>query len=60
MRIQSGRQVTALWAGALLIFLVSGWGSTALRPAGPVTGPPASYYVGLVGLVAIGIALVLT
>ena len=60
MRIQSGRRIAALWAGAFLVFLASAWGSTALLPAGPVTSPSTSYYVGLVGLVAIGIALVLT
>jgi hypothetical protein len=60
MRIHSGRQVVALWAGALLIFLASAWGSTALRPAAArVTRPGAGYYVGLVGLLAIGAALVL-
>ena len=60
MRIQSSRQIAALWAGAFLVFLASVWGSSALLPDGPVTTPTASYYVGLVGLVAIGIALVLT
>lgn len=60
MRVQSGRQVAALWAGALLIFFAGAWGATALLPTGPATRPTASYYVGLVGLVAIGIALVLT
>lgn len=60
MRIQSGRQIAALWVGALLVFLASAWGSTALLPAGPVTSPTASYYVGLAGLVAIAIALALT
>ena len=62
MRIQSGRAAGWLWVGAVLIFLVSAWGSNALlAPAGSVvTRPGASYYVGLVGLVAIGIALWLT
>lgn len=60
MRIQSGRQIAALWAGALLVFLASAWASTALLPPGPVTSPTASYYVGLAGLIAIGIALVAT
>jgi hypothetical protein len=60
MRVRSGRQVAALWAVALLIFLASAWASTALLPQGPVNRPTASYYVGLVGLVAVGIALVPT
>jgi hypothetical protein len=63
MRIQSGRQVAGLWVGALLVFVASAWGSHLLLPtAGPTTrtSPPASYYVGLLGLLAIGIALVLT
>jgi hypothetical protein len=60
MHIQSGRQIAALWAGALLIFLASALGSTALLPTTPVTRPTASYYVGLAGLLVIGIALVLT
>ena len=60
MDIRSGRQVALLWAGALLVFLISAWASRALHPAGPVTRPPASYYVGLFGLLAIGLALVLT
>lgn len=63
MRIQSGRQIAALWAGALLVFMASAWGSTALLPDGPLTRPTrptASYYVGLVGLLAIGVAIVLT
>lgn len=62
MRIQSGRAVGMVWVGAFLIFLASARASTALHPpAGTVvTRPGASYYVGLVGLVAIGIALWLT
>lgn len=60
MLIRSGRQVALLWAGALLVFLVSAWASSALHPSGPVTQPPLSYYVGLIGLLAIGLALVLT
>ena len=60
MDIRSGRQVALLWAGALLVFLISAWVSRALHPAGPVRRPPASYYVGLVGLLAIGLALALT
>jgi hypothetical protein len=63
MHIRSGRQVARLWVGALLILVASAWGSGFLLPtAGPTTrtSPPASYYVGLLGLLAIGIALVLT
>lgn len=60
MDIRSGRQVALLWAGALLVFLICAWASRALHPAGPVLRPPASYYVGLVGLLAIGLALALT
>ena len=60
MDIRSGRQVALLWGGALLVFLISAWASRALHPAGPVTRPPAGYYVGLFGLLAIGVALVLT
>ena len=63
IRIQSGRQIAALWVGALIIFVASAWGSTLLLPPDGTTariGPPASYYVGLLGLLAVGIALVLT
>ena len=63
MHIQSGRQLTGVWVGALLIFVASAWGSHLLLPtAVPTTtiSPPASYYVGLLGLLAVGIALVLT
>ena len=60
MRIRSGRAVMTLWAGALSLFLLSAWASTALLPSAPATRPGASYYVGLVGLLAIGLALVLT
>jgi hypothetical protein len=60
MEIRSGRQVALLWVGALLLFLICAWASRALHPSHPVDRPSASYYVGLVGLVAIGVALVLT
>ena len=60
MLIQSGRQVVLMWAGAIALFMASAWASTALLPAEPVARPPASYYVGLVGLLAIGAALVMT
>ncbi|MFN2398631.1 MAG: hypothetical protein ABR543_08365 [Gemmatimonadaceae bacterium] len=64
MQMRSGRQVAGLWVGAILILVASAWGSQQLLPrtAGPTTttSPPASYYVGLLGLLAIGIALMLT
>lgn len=60
MSIRSGRQVALLWAGALLLFLITAWASRALHPSHPVDRPSASYYVGLLGLLAIGLALVLT
>jgi len=60
MRLQSLRQVGALWLAAVIVFLSSAWASSALLPSVPVTHPPASYYVGLVGLLAIGMALALT
>lgn len=60
MEIRSGRQIALLWAGALLLFLICAWASRALHPSSPITRPTASYYVGLVGLLAIAVALVLT
>ena len=60
MRLQSTRQVGALWIATVIVFLSTAWASGALLPAVPVTHPPASYYVGLVGLLAIGLALGLT
>jgi hypothetical protein len=60
MRLQSLRQVGALWLATVIIFLLSAWASSALRQSGPVTSPPPSYYVGLVGLLAIGLAIALT
>ncbi|HZI41499.1 MAG TPA: hypothetical protein VFD67_07330 [Gemmatimonadaceae bacterium] len=60
MRLQSIRQVAALWLATAIVFLSSAWASGVLLPSMPVTRPPASYYVGLVGLFAIGLALALT
>jgi|SRR5215208_645925 len=64
MQIAHGRHLVLLWASALAIFAVSAWGSTALLPrqplAQPLARPGASYYVGLVGLVAVGGAILLT
>ncbi len=58
--IRSGRQIGIVWAIAVVIFYISAKISIALTPPEPVTSPPASYWVGLVGLLAIGIALALT
>ena len=60
MRLQSGRQVGALWIATTVVFLLTAWASGALLPTVPVTRPPMSYYVGLVGLLVIGLALGLT
>ena len=64
MRIASGRHLALLWTSALAIFAVSAWGSTALLPrqplSQPLARPGASYYVGLIGLLAIGGAILLT
>ena len=60
MRLQSGGQVGALWIAATVVLLSTAWASGALLPSVPVTRPPLSYYVGLVGLLAIGVALALT
>ena len=63
MHLQSSRQVGQLWIAVLLVFVATAWGSNRLLPTagGTVpTSPPASYYVGLLGLLAIGGALVLT
>lgn len=58
--IRRGRQVVLLWVAALVIAFVSAALSRWLLPSTPPTGPTASYYVGLVGLVAVGAALWLT
>ena len=60
MRLQSVGQVAALWLATVVVFLSSAWASGVLLPTVPVTHPPTSYYVGLVGLLAIGLALALT
>jgi hypothetical protein len=60
MRVQSARGIAFLWAATLTFFLLSAWVSSALGPAAPALHPTASYYVGLVGLLAIGLTLVLT
>jgi len=60
MRLQTIRQVAVLWLATTIVFLSSAWASSALLPAQPAAHPPTSYYVGLVGLLAIGLALALT
>ena len=61
MQIRSNRELGALWAGAVAFFFVCAWASTMLLPTTrTATGPTASYYVGLGGLLAIGLALGLT
>ena len=58
--IQTGRQVTLLWVAALAFAFVCGAISVALSPATPPQRAPASYYIGLVGLLGVGIAIWLT
>ncbi|HKW11332.1 MAG TPA: hypothetical protein VJO33_13200 [Gemmatimonadaceae bacterium] len=61
MRLQSKRDLGVLWAATVTVFVVSAWASSALLPSGaPVTRPPVSYYVGLIGLSSIGLSLLLT
>lgn len=60
MRLQSGRQLGVIWISAVLVFLLSAWAATALLPTMLVTRPTSSYWLGLVGLLAIGLALALT
>ena len=60
MRLQSARDIGFLWATTGIVFLLSAWASSALRPQSPVLHPTASYYVGLLGLLAIGLAVALT
>jgi hypothetical protein len=63
MRIRTGRQLAGLWLGVLLLFLATAWASRLLLPAADTTAPtspPPSYYVGLIGLLAVGGALALT
>ena len=65
MRLQSARQVGLVWLAAAFVFLVTALVSAALSPrlrppvASP-TGPGAPYFVGLIGLLALGAAIVLT
>ena len=60
MRLQSSRQVGVLWSWTIVVFILTAFASSSLRPTMPSTRPPLSYYVGLFGLLAIGLALVLT
>jgi len=61
MRLQSSRDIGVLWAATAAVFLLSAWASSALLPSGaPVTRPPLSYYVGLIGLSSVGLSLLLT
>ncbi len=60
LRIRTGRQLALMWAIVAIVFVVSALISIALAPTEPVTAPPASYYAGLVGLLAVGAALVPT
>ena len=60
MRLQSARHIAMLWTSTALIFLLTAWASGVLLPATPATRPPLSYYVGLLGLLAVGMSLALT
>lgn len=65
MRLQSARHVGLVWLMAAFVFLVTAWVSAALSPrlSPPVAlplSPGAPYFVGLIGLLAIGAAIALT
>ena len=60
MRLQSSRQLAVLWTWTVIVFILTAFASSSLRPTMPSTRPPLSYYVGLFGLLAIGFALALT
>ncbi len=65
LRIRTSRQLGALWAVTVGVFVVSAWASIALAPAEVAPGQPfsaaaASYFAGLVGLLGIAVALALT
>lgn|SRR5205823_5389257 len=61
MRLQSARHIAILWTSTVSIFLLTAWASGVLLPATPATHhPPLSYYVGLLGLLAVGMSLALT
>ena len=60
MRLQSSRQVAVLWTWTGIVFLLTAFASSSLRPTIASTRPPLSYYVGLFGLLAIAFALGLT
>lgn len=65
MRLRSGRHVGLVWLAAAAVFLATAWASVALSPpltppAPPPARPGAPYFVGLIGLLAVGAAIVLT
>src|SRR5438094_9968859 len=60
MRLESPRHVALLWTSSVDVFALSAWASSGLRPGTQVARPPLSYYVGLFGLLGIGLALGLT
>ncbi len=65
LRIQTARQLGALWAVTVGVFVVSACVSIALAPADvapdqPFRAAAASYFAGLFGLVAVAVALALT
>jgi hypothetical protein len=57
MRSEGHLPLIRVWAVAVPIFLVAAWISRALTSR---TSPMPSYWVGLVGLLAIGVALVIS
>jgi hypothetical protein len=57
MRSEAHMPLGRVWAVAVPIFLVSAWSSRALTHR---TSPMPSYWVGLVGLLAIGAALIIS
>lgn len=65
LSIRTGRQLGAVWAVTVIVFLVSAWVSIALAPAEvapdrPFRAAAPSYFAGLVGLLGVAIALALT
>ncbi len=63
--IRTARQLGIMWAIAVILFVLSARVSIALAPADTTTNQTfrtaaASYFAGLVGLVGVGVALVLT
>ncbi len=65
LRIGTARQLGTMWAIAVIVFIVSARVSIALAPAEMTPNQTfraaaPSYFTGLVGLVGVGVALVLT